>query len=338
MLPTTYQLPACAAKRGTMTTADKPPPPFPASALAGCPRPPSSEMAGLARYEDLDPSERSLLSCEELMERKREEAADAYTSICGQRPRRPGLTDLLFRKRKFKALRKNERVILLCLWAQINHNSLLGLRYLRRTGWLDGDELFYYAFTAQVRNFDEHVLLPLKRLSDAGNKEIPPGLTAQVVSAIKAIYQALSDASADFYRRLRPSWTPAGPSDLPAPFCPLALSVREDKKHPFAPLEPPPELGADVREQYWACPECSALTKKVDGTAEHKDPLRTPFAGHLRAAEENEEVEHACSDCFEVYADHEDLNSHVFDQWFEKWSCLVVPERLPPHQVYFRSK
>jgi hypothetical protein len=143
------------------------------------------------------------------------------------------------------------------------------------------------------------------------------------------VLQAISDAYTAFYARLRPSWRPPNPADLPSPFCPLALAIQRNIRHPVSLVQPQDIEFSDC----WECTECSAVTKKCHNTDGVKDATRVPFMGHLKAQTRNEKVKHACPGCLKVFEDWSRLDTHVFSMEWEGWVCGPPPATLRPYPI-----
>ena len=170
---------------------------------------------------------------------------------------------------------------------------------------------------------------PADRTSKANGCQRHSRGSRSLVQAALSIYHKVVVALEQVYIQLRRCWKP---QTLSRPFCPLALSIQENPKYNFTPLEVEPGSGYSSKD-WWQCPKCSGVVEKFYRLGEGYQPY-VAFVGHLKATEPLEKVPITCPDCKKEFPGVGRLDSHRFQTDWDSRVCSSPPARLQVPSYY----
>ncbi|KAB5583467.1 hypothetical protein GE09DRAFT_1278677 [Coniochaeta sp. 2T2.1] len=300
-------------------------------------------------YSQLNKSDKTLGRSFDILKEALISTEDSLIAWRGERDKRLGVKRPLH-KLTCRGSRKREDALLDAL--ETTHKALqtvyVQAGYQLRHGkhsWHDGDEELYTSLMRQRRTLLDQAQQPLQHSRDSSHiNELAAAELDDMIAAVHLVRRDTVAALIAFYDRVRPLWTHRTQTDLPSPFCPLALEAQTDPALVIVPIETewhsphkqPPELPggsksllAKTEQRFsWICPRCFGLV--VQGALEHlkaRHSIGELFGAHLQPRVRGESVRHACPRCYKVY---DTLEAYWFDHGEDVRSECggVPPERL----------
>ncbi|PMD31550.1 hypothetical protein L207DRAFT_189657 [Hyaloscypha variabilis F] len=256
----------------------------------------------------------------------------SYDEWAKQRDKKRGLKDRLFSRKKSKDMKLGDARVVRCLG---RYNTIETVRCniplaLDSTTGRSRDEIksTYYAFAEQLQLLNQLILQPIEQAKQMNANDILGGPEGLVQAAL-SIYHKVVVILEQVYIQLRRCWKP---QTLSRPFCPLALSIQENPKYNFTPLEVEPGSGYSSKD-WWQCPKCSGVVEKFYRLGEGYQPY-VAFVWHLKATEPLEKVPITCPDCKKEFPGVGRLDSHRFQTDWDSRVCSSPPARLQVPSYY----